>query len=172
MHYLVGYIGDYESKSDWLRECTLTWEKNIGMISKTAGKYLQESCVVVAYVIQSEWIFLKKITWVTGVAFAGVEKMIWGTFLPHLFFIYTKSLSTIVRTLSTVPVKKPGLGFLNPVTTTKEKYPSFQQGNAELIWAVTEGGHSQNPNAFWSLGGKGVTGRKTRITQTTPHSRF
>ena len=24
-HYLVGYIGDDDSKRDWLRECTLTW---------------------------------------------------------------------------------------------------------------------------------------------------
>ena len=33
--YLGGYIGDGESKRDWLREGTLTWEKNIGTISKT-----------------------------------------------------------------------------------------------------------------------------------------
>ena len=27
-HYLGGYIGDDESKIDWMRERTLTWEKN------------------------------------------------------------------------------------------------------------------------------------------------
>ena len=32
--YIGGYIGDDESKSDWLRGCTLTWEKYISTISK------------------------------------------------------------------------------------------------------------------------------------------
>ena len=42
MHYLGGLIGDDKSKCDWLREeCTLTWEKNINMISETTGKYPQ-----------------------------------------------------------------------------------------------------------------------------------
>ena len=35
--YLGGSIGNDESKRDWLRERTLTWEKNISRISKTAG---------------------------------------------------------------------------------------------------------------------------------------
>ena len=51
--YLGGYIGDDESKSDWMRERTLTLEKNIITIRETAGKYPQESYVVVARAIQS-----------------------------------------------------------------------------------------------------------------------
>ena len=53
-HYLRGYIGEDKSKNDWLRESTLTWEKNIEMISETSRKYTQESYAVVAHVIQSE----------------------------------------------------------------------------------------------------------------------
>ena len=41
VHYLRGYIGDGESKHDCQRERMLTWEKNIGTISKTTGKYPQ-----------------------------------------------------------------------------------------------------------------------------------
>ena len=37
--YLGGYIGDNTFKPDWLIECTLTWEKSISTISKTAGEY-------------------------------------------------------------------------------------------------------------------------------------
>ena len=33
-HYIGGCIEDNESKSDWLRECTLVWEKKINTISK------------------------------------------------------------------------------------------------------------------------------------------
>ena len=52
--YLGGYIGDDESKTDWLRESTLTWERNINTISKTVGKYPQESYAEVVRAIQSE----------------------------------------------------------------------------------------------------------------------
>ena len=52
--YLGGYIGDNESKRDWLRENTLTWEKNVNMISKIIGKYPQESYAAVLRAIQLE----------------------------------------------------------------------------------------------------------------------
>ena len=74
--YLGGYIGGDESKSDWLRERTMRQEKKINTISKTAGKYPQESYTAVLYEIQSEWIFIQHVTWDTGDAFAGVDKMI------------------------------------------------------------------------------------------------
>ena len=52
MRYIGGYIWDDEFKSYWMREHTLTWEKNIGTISKTVGKYPQESYAAVAPAIQ------------------------------------------------------------------------------------------------------------------------
>ena len=51
--YPGGYIGYYKSKYVWLREHTLTWEKNINTISKTAEKYPQKSYTSVLRVIQS-----------------------------------------------------------------------------------------------------------------------
>ena len=61
--YLGCYIGDNKSKRDWLRKRTLTWVKNINMIRKTAGKYPQYSYAAVICAIQSEWIFLQRVTW-------------------------------------------------------------------------------------------------------------
>ena len=60
--YLGGYIGDDESKCDWLKQCTLTGEKNINTISQTVGKYHQDSYAAVVHAIQSEWIFLQRVT--------------------------------------------------------------------------------------------------------------
>ena len=37
--YIGSYTRNEESKSDWMRECMLTWEKKIGMIRKIVGKY-------------------------------------------------------------------------------------------------------------------------------------
>ena len=75
-YYLGGCIGDNESNIDWMRERKLTWEKNIHTISETGGKYPQESYAAVVRAIQSEWIFIQRVTWDTGDEFAGVEKII------------------------------------------------------------------------------------------------
>ena len=50
-YYLGGYIDDNEPKRDWLRERTLTWEKNTKMISKTVGKYIQEIYAAVIFTV-------------------------------------------------------------------------------------------------------------------------
>ena len=60
--YLGDYIGENESKRDWLRERTLTWDKNISTIGETTGKYPQESYIIVVLAIQSEQIFLQHVT--------------------------------------------------------------------------------------------------------------
>ena len=84
--YIGGYIGDDDYERDWLRDSTLMWEKNINTIRETAGKYPQESYAAVVHSIQSEWIFLQRVTWDTGDSFTGVENMIRETFPPCLFF--------------------------------------------------------------------------------------
>ena len=96
-------------------------------------KFPQESYSAVVCAIQSDYIFLQRVTSDVGGVFAGVEKMIRETFLSHLFSIKTKPLPPIVGALSTIPVKKVGLGLLNTVTSAKDKYISYHQASAELI---------------------------------------
>ena len=93
--YLGGYIGYGNPKRDWMRERKLTWEKNISTVRETAGKHLQESYAAVVHAIQQEWIFLQHVTWDKGYVFAGVDKMIRETFLPHIFFRKKKTLPHI-----------------------------------------------------------------------------
>ena len=63
-----------------------TWENNIRVITKTEGKYPQESYTIVVRAIQSEWIFLQRVTKYMEYIFVGVEKLLWVTFFPFLFF--------------------------------------------------------------------------------------
>ena len=74
--YLGSYIGEDKSKRDFLKENMATWERNITTISKTSGKYPQESYASVVRGNQSECIFLQRITTDTGDVFAGVEKTV------------------------------------------------------------------------------------------------
>ena len=136
------------------------WEKNINTISKTAGKFPQESYAAVVHEIQSEWIFLQRVTWDMGDAFTGVEKMIRETFLPCLFFVKTKTLSLVVGSLSTMLVKKSGLGLLNPVTSYQEKYLSSTRGSAELVRAVMVGKAFSNADHLQTLSEEQHDGKK------------
>ena len=73
--------------------------------------------------------FIQRVTWDTGDSFAGLEKIIYETFLPRLFFRNTKSLSPVLGDLSTIPVKKSGLGLLNPVTSSQENPKLHARGS-------------------------------------------
>ena len=52
--YLGYFIGDDKYKRDWLKDRTSKWEKTICAITKTAGKYPQESYAMVVCAIPSE----------------------------------------------------------------------------------------------------------------------
>ena len=134
--YFGGFIGTDKFKRGWLkdRESKL---KNIRMITETAGEYLQDSSTVVVFVIQSEWIFLQCVTKDKGHAFAGVEKLLWETFLNRLLFGKLKCLPQIVLTLSTMTVKKSILSLLIPVTSANKKYISLICTISNLIGSVT-----------------------------------
>ena len=97
--------------------------------------------------------------------------MIREIFLSRIFFGKTKPLSPISGALSKIPVKKSGLGLLNPVTSVKEKYLSSQWGSAELIWDVMGGGELSNADQLLALGEERRDGKKSGMTQTTPPSR-
>ena len=132
------------------------------MISKTSGKYTQESYAVVVRAIQPEWICLQRVTWDTGDSSAGVEKMISETIFPHIFFGKTKTLPPVVGALSTMPVKKDRLGLLNPMESDQEKYLSSMQGSAELVRAVTGGGGFSNVDYLRTLSEDRRDGKKVR----------
>ena len=94
-------------------------------------------------------------------AFAEVEKMIQGNFLPRLLLGTTKTLSPIVGALSKMPIRTVIIRLLNIVTSAKEKYLKSQRVSAELIWPVMGGGVFSNTNHIGKLGKKGTMGRKT-----------
>ena len=81
-----------------------------------------------------------------------VEKIIWETFLPRIFFKNTKTLAPIVEALSTMPVNKAVLRLLNPMMSVQDKYIRFQWGSSELIQAVTGGKAFSNADHLRTLG--------------------
>ena len=74
-----------------------------------------------------------------------------GNLFSSSFLQESKTLSTIVGSLSKIPVKESGLGLLNPVTSAQEKYLSSNRGSVELVQAVTGGGAFSNANNLRTL---------------------
>ena len=134
--YLSGYIRDYESKGNWLKNRTYKWERNILVITESLGKYPQESYDTVDCDIQLEWIFLQCVKKDTGNLFEGLENFLRETFLPCILFGRLETPPPIVGALSTLPVNKSGLGLQNYVTSAAEKYTSLLRAICKMIGAV------------------------------------
>ena len=73
----------------------------------------------------------------SGYALIGVEKLLWETFFPCLFFGKWKYISPIVGTLSNMPVKKSGMVLQIPVMSANGNFLSLQRARTELIRDVT-----------------------------------
>ena len=71
-----------------------------------------------------------------GIGVHGAGKFLPENVLPRLLFGKPKSLRPIIGALSTLPVKKSGLGLHNIVTSEKEKYNSLLHASGKLIGAV------------------------------------
>ena len=87
-----------------------------------------------------------------------------GNLFALFFFGNTKTLSSIVRALSTMSVKKSGLELLHPASSAKEKYLISQRASAELIWAMMGGGAFSNANHLLALREERRDRKKTGMT--------
>ena len=84
--YLGRYMGENESKREWMKERMGTWERKIFTIRKTAGKYPQRSYAAVVCAIKLEYIFIEHVITNMGDMFSRVETIIQETVFPCLFF--------------------------------------------------------------------------------------
>ena len=100
--------------------------------------------------IQSEWIFLQDVTWDTGDAFSGVEKMIHGFFCLVLS-LERKTPPTHCKISKYDAGQETPIRLLNSVKSAKDKYQSSQKSSAEIVQAVTGGGELSNANHLLEL---------------------
>ena len=87
--------------------------------------------------------------------------MIQRTFLSRFFFGGSKYLSPIVGTPKTMPTNEASLSLLNHVTSTNNKYLSFQCSSTEFIRAVTGGSAVSNADQLLDLREESCDGKKT-----------
>ena len=110
-------------------------EKNC-TVTKMAVKYNQESYAVVVCSIQPKCIFLQRVIEYMGHMFAGMEKLTQEILLTCIFYEKSKSLPSVLGTLSTMPVNKYGLFLKYLVTSANNKYHSLRRVISDLIGTV------------------------------------
>ena len=117
--YLGGFIRDSDSKRDWSKESTQTWERNIHNISETAGEMSPGTlrrggtCDPIGVDI-----FYNALQIIQETR-SRERRRCFGK--PFSFSSESQNLSPpLIGTLSTVPVKKSGPGLLNPMTSANE----------------------------------------------------
>ena len=160
IRYLGGYIGDDESKREWLKYWMENRERNIYAVTKMAEKYHRESYATVVRAIQSEWKILQLVTKDMEHEFSGVEKVLQETFLPRLFLGKSKNLPPFVGTISTPKVNKSGLGLYNPVAQAEEKYTGLLCESYDLIGSVTGERELSNADHLWVVKEERRDGKK------------
>ena len=82
----------------------------------------------------------------TGYELAGTENLLQETFLPHLLVRKLKSLTSLIETQTTIPVKKSSLGLQNFILSMEENYLIPRRTSMELIWSVTGRGKLSTTN--------------------------
>ena len=82
----------------------------------------------------------------TGDELAGIENILQEIFLPHLLFRKLKSLTSLIETQTTIPVKKSSLGLQNLIFSMEENDPIPRRTSTELIWSVTGKGKLSTTN--------------------------
>ena len=75
-------------------------------------------------------------------------------------FIRKDDPPPVVGSLSTMSVKKSGLGLLNPFASAQENYLRSTRGRAELVQAVTGGGEFSNAKHLHTLSEEQNEGKK------------
>ena len=88
--------------------------------------------------------------------------MIRETFLPRHFFGKRKTISPIIGSVIMMPVRKAGLGLLNPVTSSQNNHLSSTRGSTKLVWVVTGGGGFSNADHLRTLSEERRDGKKAQ----------
>ena len=70
-----------------------------------------------------------------------------------------------------MPVKKTGIGLLNPVMYVNDKYLSYHIASTEFIRAMTGEGTLSNADHLLELREERRDGQKNGITSSTPNSK-
>lgn len=137
--YVGGYIGSDKARSDWIDPQIQQWVKGIKALAKVARRYPQTAYAGLQKSLQSEWMYLQRVTDRVSDDFAPIERAIQEDFLPALFDA-TKEEIAEMRPLLALSVRRAGLGIPVPTLSGPPSYRTSTQCTAMLTQSLLTGG--------------------------------
>jgi hypothetical protein len=108
--YVGGFLGSEAALSKWLEAPVAQWVRGVESLAKVAQRYPQTAYAGLAQSLQQEWQYLQHRVLDCG-AFGAVEEVIRSVLLLALLQAIEAECQ---RKLTTVSVRKAGLGLLDP----------------------------------------------------------
>ena len=137
--YVGGYIGSDKARSDWIDPQIQQWVKGIKALAKVARRYPQTAYAGLQKSLQSEWMYLQRVTDRVSDDFAPIERAIQEDFLPALFDARKEEIAEM-RPLLALSVRRAGLGIPVPTLSGPPSYRTSTQCTAMLTQSLLTGG--------------------------------
>ena len=116
-----GFIGDDDTRLEWIGERVGAWEMAIIDLASIADKFPQSVYSGLQRSLQQEWQFLQRVTNGIGSEFKSIEETLSQFFLPALFGD-TYEDDDPRRDLSCLPVKWAGMAIPDPTISADSNY--------------------------------------------------
>ena len=136
--YVGGFLGSNTARRDWLEPQILKLVRGIKTLAKVARRYPQTAYTGLAKSLQSEWMYLQRVTPGVEDAFAPIEKALAEDFLPALLNASKEEVARL-RPLLALSARRAGLGIPNPTQSAGRSYDTSVDSTSELVNSLLEG---------------------------------
>ena len=139
--YLGGVIGDVTGIESFVESKVNDWSRYVELLSSLATDQPQAAYIGLTRSLQSEWLFLQRVTPNCGNLFNTIENVLSTLFIPSLL---GHNCSPHERLLFSLPVRMGGLNIQNPMTTADFVYSASRSAVQFLVDSI------QNQTPFCS----------------------
>ena len=136
--YLGGFVGTGSAEADWVDPQVRQWIEGVHCLAAAARRYPQTAYAGLSQSLQSEWLYLQRVTPDIAPAFAPLETAIATVFLPALLDASVEEVAKL-RPLLALPTRLGGLGIPDPTTTGEFCYASSTASTNLLHSSLVEG---------------------------------
>jgi hypothetical protein len=134
--YVGGFLGSDDALGKWLGPKIQQWVQGIETLAKVARRYPQTAYAGLTKSLQQEWQYLQRVVPACGAAFEPVEAAIRTVFLPALL---QGTEGETQRELTSLSVRRAGLGLLNPTRTAPDCFTASEACTKLLARSLRKG---------------------------------
>ena len=133
--YLGGVIGNRAGVESFVSSRVSNWSNYVSLLSSIAADQPQAAYIALTKSLQSEWIFLQRVTPDCGGLFNDLEHVLCTLFLPSLI---GHPCGSHDRFLYSLPIRMGGLNIKDPTKTADQVYSASRNAVSILMESITK----------------------------------